>query len=187
VKPAQGGFMVVRPNNTVYEDIKAIVRKGSYGNKGWENRTGKFWGSMTFQGLIPYYFLILHPGHAVELNRCIHDNMASAPKSEKDQCFTQEDECEDCRERPLQDLYSAHFTVCAKPWECLPHIVNNTESHYCRMLDGEWFKARSELEKSWGRSGMGASGDWNHKEHFWGYCKGKLSFELMWSHKTAHG
>lgn len=71
VKPTQGGFVILRPNRTIYDEYVQIVTKGDFRDKdgaGWGGKTGKFWGAMTFQGLIPYYFQILHPGHAVELN-----------------------------------------------------------------------------------------------------------------------
>lgn len=75
---------------------------------------------------MPYYYMILHRDHAVELNRCIHDNMCSNPREgqlwpgeTEYRCFTQEKDCEDCRVRPIGDIYSAHFTVCQKvsAWE----------------------------------------------------------------------
>jgi hypothetical protein len=49
VKPTQGGFVVLQPDLSVYDEIKAIVLQGDFGDKGWGNKTGLFWGSMTFQ------------------------------------------------------------------------------------------------------------------------------------------
>jgi len=49
VKPTQGGFVIIRPNMTVYNDILEIVREGDYDyeNKtGWGGLTGFFWGGM---------------------------------------------------------------------------------------------------------------------------------------------
>jgi hypothetical protein len=179
VKPVQGGFLVLRPNQTVYEEFRHILHQGDYRDKGgWGGLTGKFWGSMTFQGLIPYYYLLLHPGRAVELNRCIYNNMCSNPRAKKrsvndtkpGQCFTQEEDCEDCRERPVDQLISSHFTVCQKPWMCMRHWKDAINHRLCRALHGEWFLARSEMEQSWGRSGWGNSTG-EDREYFHGFCE----------------
>jgi hypothetical protein len=188
LKPIQGGFLVLRPNQTVYEEFRAIVRKGDYRDKGgWGGQSGKFWGSMTFQGLLPYYYLILYPGRAVELNRCIYNNMGSQPRTTNKknpalpgECFTQEKDCEDCRERPVQDIVSAHFTVCQKPWICMRHWKDSINHRLCRTLHGEWFTARSEMELSWGRSGWG-NGTGEDRDHFHGYCHtyGEKGYDLI--------
>lgn len=49
-KPTQGGFVVLRPNLTVYNDIIEIVREGDYrfDGSGWGGLTGMFWGGMFF-------------------------------------------------------------------------------------------------------------------------------------------
>jgi hypothetical protein len=49
-KGTQGGFLMLRPNRTVYDDIVAIVKEGDhrYGGKGeagWGGLTGYYWGS----------------------------------------------------------------------------------------------------------------------------------------------
>lgn len=178
VKPAQGGFLVLRPNHTIYNDIVAIVREGDFNEgTGWGNQTGIFWGCKTFQGLIPYYFIFKNPGHAVELNWCIHNNMASSPVEDfvrpgasKAKCFTNQESCENCQKRPIEDIYSAHFTVCQKPWMCIPHLKKSGSSPLCRQLNHAWYQVRSELEKSWGRSGTGKGMAWEDGSHFYGYC-----------------
>jgi hypothetical protein len=50
VKPTQGGFVVLRPNMTVYYDIVDIVKEGDYrfDGSGWGGRTGAFWGGMHY-------------------------------------------------------------------------------------------------------------------------------------------
>jgi hypothetical protein len=189
IKPIQGGFLVLRPNQTVYEEFRDIVRKGDYRDHGgWGGKSGKFWGSMTFQGLLPYYYLILHPGRAVEFNRCIYNNMCSNPRTEKavndtylpGDCFTQEADCEDCRARPVKEIVSAHFTVCQKPWKCMRHWKDSINHRLCRSLHAEWFSARSEMETSWGRPGYG-NGTGEEFEHFRGYChkSGERGYDLI--------
>jgi len=176
-KPVQGGFLVIRPSMTVYEEYKAIVRKGDFqANKGWGGLVGPFHGSMTFQGLVPYYYNVLHPGQAVELNRCLYNQMCDNPRTERTvddvvhgKCRTGEEEtCQDCREVPVEDVVTTHFTLCQKPWWCLPHSQDALQHRLCRKLTHEWYKIRSELEQSWGRSGRG-SGTFE-KDLFYGYC-----------------
>jgi hypothetical protein len=49
-KGTQGGFAILRPNQTIYDDIVAIVKKGDFrfGGKrgtGWGGLSGLYWGS----------------------------------------------------------------------------------------------------------------------------------------------
>jgi hypothetical protein len=179
IKPIQGGFLVLKPNLTIYEEFKQLVRVGDFRmNGGWGGRLGKFWGSMTIQGLLPYYFVMLHPGHTVELNWCIYNNMCSKPRKNSTsqdeanslgRCYTQQEDCEDCRKRPLEDIYSVHFTVCQKPWLCQRHHQNNVAHRLCRQLHHAWFQIRSEMEQSWNRSGWGPETG-KDRDMFFGYC-----------------
>ena len=84
-------------------------------------------------------------------------------------CRTGEDDCEDCRSRPLREIVSAHFTLCQKPWRCIPFRHKTIEESLCRKLVGEWYRIRSSMEESWGRSGRGDSGVWFDSDHFHGY------------------
>jgi hypothetical protein len=122
-KPVQGGFLVLRPSMDTYKEFCDIVREGDFRNgKGWGGVVGPFYGSMTFQGIVPYYYDYLHPGTALELNRCIYNQMCDNPRDKRTvddvvhgNCRTGEDECEDCRSRPLEDVVTSHFTLCQKP------------------------------------------------------------------------
>jgi hypothetical protein len=190
IKPTQGGFAVLRPNRTVYDDFVAIVRKGDFrdsgGGSGWGGETGRFWGAMTFQGLIPYYYQILHPGRAVELNWCVWNNMCSPSRDkgvENDvpvgECFTQQENCEDCRNRPVTDVGLIHFTVCQKPWTCQKMEKDSIESRLCRAFHHAWFQTRSDMEKSWGRTGWGSGA--YQRDHFFGYCNrfGQRGYKVL--------
>ncbi|CAB9514145.1 expressed unknown protein [Seminavis robusta] len=181
-KPAQGGFLVLRPDKSVYEEYLAIVREGNFQQfKGWGGLVGPFYGAMTVQGLIPYYHDVLHPGETVVLNNCVYNNMCNNPTDQptvkevlQGKCRSGKtmDQCEDCRRRPLEDIVSAHFTLCQKPWFCLPFAQDKVDHRQCRKLVHEWFRIRSDLEKKWGRSGLGTAGTttWVHRDQFYGYC-----------------
>jgi hypothetical protein len=175
-KPVQGGFLVLRPDKKVYEEFRDIIRKGDFReHKGWGGLVGPFHGSMTFQGLIPYYYNVLHPGHSIELNRCVYNQMADNPRTGKTvndvvqgQCRTGEADCPDCRSADVRSVVTTHFTLCQKPWTCLPHEHDMIQHRLCRKLTHEWYAVRSELEQSWGRTGSG-TGDFE-KELFFGWC-----------------
>jgi hypothetical protein len=179
VKPFQGGVLVLRPDRNVYEELRNIVREGDYRDQGgWGGRSRKFWGSMTIQGLLPYYYDILHfnETRALELNRCVYDNMCSKSRNgdavndrPTGQCYTQEESCEDCRDRSVATIVATHFTVCQKPWTCTVHGRAGIDHRLCRALHHEWFRVRSDLEQSWGRSGWG-TGVWREREQFFGFC-----------------
>jgi len=175
-KPVQGGFLVTRPSMEVYEEFRKIVLEGDFREgKGWGGMIGPFHGAMTFQGLIPYYYDILHPGKSIELNRCIYNQMCDNPRDQKTvndvvhgNCRIGTEECEDCRSRPLEDIVTTHFTLCQKPWGCYPHTQDTIQHRLCRKLTREWYRIRSEMEKSWGRTGTGPGT--HDTENFFGYC-----------------
>lgn len=178
-KPVQGGFLVLRPSMDTYNAIKDIVKKGDFiEGKGWGGVTGLFHGSMTFQGLIPYYYDVLKLGNAIELNRCLYNNMCDNPRDKptvndvvNGHCRDGRDDCEDCREQPLEDIFTTHYTLCQKPWSCNPQSQDMIQHRLCRKLHREWFRIRSDLEKSWGRSGLG-SGEFQ-KDQFYGFCNSR--------------
>mmetsp|Transcript_17186 Transcript_17186/g.26046 ORF Transcript_17186/g.26046 Transcript_17186/m.26046 type:complete len:369 (+) Transcript_17186:118-1224(+) len=122
-KPVQGGFLVLRPSLKTYKEFCDIIREGDFRDgKGWGGVVGPFYGSMTFQGIIPYYYDYLNPGTSLELNRCIYNQMCDNPRDQRTindvvhgKCRTGEKNCEDCRSRPLEDVVTAHFTLCQKP------------------------------------------------------------------------
>ncbi len=151
---------------------------------------------MTFQGIIPYFYDHLHPGTGVELNPCVYNNMAFNPRDKPTKndivnghCRDgynrpdMNDKCEDCRSRPIEDVYTTHFTLCQKPWECHPQDQDRIQERLCRKFHGEWFRVREDLEtKMWKRGSVvdAMDGDEMAKvrggkfqpEQFRGYCKG---------------
>lgn len=177
-KPFQGGFAIIKPNRTLYQDFCSIIRKGDFRESGgWGGISGKFWGGQTFQGLMPYYFHQLHSKQrSVELNWCTINNMASPSRTEgvvndkaNGACYNNQKTCEDCRERSFESVVSTHFTVCQKPWTCQSQKRDMLQERLCRKFHHAWFQARNELERSsLGRSGVG-DGSFD-REHFFGNC-----------------
>lgn len=171
VNPSQGGFAILKPNRSIYSEIQQIVLKGDFHDSlGWGNATGTFWGSMTFQGLLPYYFQVLHPGHALALDWCRHDYMHMPPTTfissgneTVERCLAPN--CQDCLDTAFEDVHTVHLTLCDKPWMCENY---DWKSDRCKAMQRAWFQYRSELERSWGRSGRGSSNQTN--EHLLGYC-----------------
>ncbi|CAN0345193.1 unnamed protein product, partial [Laminaria digitata] len=73
VLPVQGGFLLVRPDLAVYENLQAIVRKGNWKKgHGWsDSKIGWFYGGATIQGLLPYYYNVFAKGTAIEVDRWV--------------------------------------------------------------------------------------------------------------------
>lgn len=183
-KPYQGGFFAIKPSLETYKDFVDIVRSGNYDvKKGWGKKVGPFYGGMTVQGLFPWYYEYVRPGISVELNRCKYNNMNDNPYLEHEKrgkrCRTNEEECEDCRRTNADDIVTFHFTICQKPWNCLSLHKNNSESVLCREMNQKWYQYRSELEASWGRSGLG-SGTYK-VDRYKGYCStmGKKGYQSI--------
>jgi hypothetical protein len=126
--------------------------------------------AMTFQGLMPYYFQVLYPGRALELNHCVWNNNNFSPRpGSLDNCDPYQEHCEDCRVRPIETIGLVHYTLCYKPWFCYVHDGSDSRfNQQCQLLVHEWFKTRSEMERSWGRTGRGKRRF--QMETFLGYC-----------------
>lgn len=178
-KPFQGGFFMIKPSLDTYNEFIRIVREGDYRDdrkgRGWGGKVGPFHGGMTIQGLLPWYYEYLHPNQAVELNRCVYNNMADNPTTDEaiqdvaqGRCRTNQEECEDCRNRKISDIVTFHYTICFKPWTCSPHGRDIIEMRLCRRAHHEWFLYRRDLEISWGRNGTGNASFM--REYFLGHC-----------------
>lgn len=141
----QGGFLVVRPNEEVFTEYIDIILEGNFvGGQGWNGTYGGYWGAQQIQGLCSYYYDGLHPGTAVELNRCIYNQMVDSPKK-SNKCIDGRDECEDCREASIERIFTAHFTQdCGKPWSCRPDFPRPL----CRELVRSWHLYRREWDNA---------------------------------------
>lgn len=176
----QGGFIVIRPSMQTFQDFKDIIQEGHYTEHGgWGDKGfGPFYGAMTFQGIIPYYYDAVKPGTAVELNRCLYNSMADNPRDKRTvnnvvsgNCVDGRKNCEDCREREVKDIFTAHFTLCQKPWHCLKHSKDRLQDRLCRKLFHEWYRIRADFEKPSVAENIKVGKGEYEPEHFRGFCK----------------
>ena len=80
----QGGLLIVRPNQTAFDEILSIIRQGNF-HKGWyaETSTGQrkqypyVYGAPQVQGVLGFYYGHYHPEKTVELHHCYHNNIRS--------------------------------------------------------------------------------------------------------------
>jgi hypothetical protein len=72
----QAGFLVARRNPQVEQEILQVIRQGNYTggfgrNSGWGGLGYcAFVGAMAMQGIMAYYYDVIRPNTAVELNQC---------------------------------------------------------------------------------------------------------------------
>jgi hypothetical protein len=103
------------------------------------------------------------------LNWCVWNSIAEHYLDAENKCNSRQDSCENCRLRPFETIGLIHFTVCEKPWACFFADNDNVDySTICRAFHHIWFKTRSNLEQSLGRSGNG-TGDYR-TDFYLGYC-----------------
>lgn len=158
--PVQGGFLVAKPDLDVFNRLVDVVRVGDFrsgkGGRGWGGTgAGTYWGGMTIQGLIPYFFDYLHPHLGKAVDNCVYNNMANNPRSvggfDKGDCRDGTTDCKDCRLVPLDTVKTVHFTICQKPWTCVS--ASHLGCPYCPIcakFHAQWFELRAEMEREWG-------------------------------------
>ena len=172
----QGGFLVVRPSLEVLERYRAILRRGEFllnPRLGWGGKFGGFYGDLTFQGVLPYYYEMVAPEgehNEIELDRCIYNQMADNPRKsthkfpkatpldpekmgyrDTNVCRDGRDDCSDtdCQRVHPKDSITAHFTFCHKPWDCSDGLPGTVAFETCSGLLREWYGVRRELEEWW--------------------------------------
>lgn len=177
----QGGFLVLRPSLETYKMFCNVIKEGDYRSTGgWGGKGYGAYGAMTFQGIIPYFYDQLQPGTAVELNRCFYNNMCDNPRDQKTmndivsgKCCDGRVDCEDCRSVDISLIKTAHFTLCQKPWHCLPSDTNRIQERLCRKLHHEWFRVRKDLEDfliATNRQRRSVATGTFQPDHFYGFC-----------------
>eukprot|EP00984_Skeletonema_dohrnii_P025686 scaffold14865_cov114-Skeletonema_dohrnii-CCMP3373.AAC.4 len=132
----QAGFIVLKPNQKVFDEYLEIIREGNYvegfsRENGWGGKGyGGVVGSMAMQGLPAYYYDEVAPNTSVELNGCrynhmganiFYDNVPNFIRKYKDlhgKCRRNVEGCEDCRKTDMSLIKNIHFTNCRKPWNC---------------------------------------------------------------------
>lgn len=126
--PVQGGFIVVKPSNAVYNQLVGIVLEGDFRqNTGWGgSRIGWCWGGQTVQGLLAYFATLIEPKLAFPLDPCEYNSMASTKI---------------CRRVDYNIVKSIHYTVCQKPWEC-----RQGDNAICAKFLHAWWMVRNDME-----------------------------------------
>jgi hypothetical protein len=174
----QGGFLVVKPNMEYFEEYRRVILEGNFKRgAGWAGKWGGYYGAQQIQGLCSYFFEGLHPGTAVELNRCIYNNMSDNPRGKRRdndpesvaECRDGKPTCEDCRETPMENVKSVHFTLCQKPWICPLYVLRDG---LCKKFHSKWFEIRKLWEESNGVSTPDEDEIKFHVDVFHGYCTG---------------
>jgi hypothetical protein len=147
----QGGFLVVRPNQTLLEELsERLLHETFTSRQGWSERGySGYWGASQIQGYLSYVVGEYYSDRALELNRCRYNSMINDdPLDERTRtCRTLETECDDCRVTRWEDLYSVHLTTCRKPWEC--PFLRTPQPPLCRTAHRAWFETRRQLELEW--------------------------------------
>ena len=170
----QGGFLVLRPSMDAFHNYVDVVLEGNFkqGN-GWGGKGyGGYFGAQQIQGICSYYYDYLHPGTAVELNRCYYNAMTDAPRQNNGKCRDGREECQDCREVDVADIKSVHFTLCKKPWHCPEFFGMETKAqNICERLHAEWFRIRDDLDKKLAGRDYKNPDAKHRPEIFRGYCK----------------
>lgn len=132
--PVQGGFIVLKPSMEDYRGIIDTEMRYEFRKyRGWNSsHIGWFWGGMTVQGILPFYYnRVTTPNRSLIIDRCYYNTMADT---------------ENCTKQTLDELKSAHFTVCQKPWGCWKSVG----IPLCDKLHKRWFQLRAEAENFYG-------------------------------------
>ena len=172
----QGGFLVVKPSLDVLERYRTILRKGEFllnPRTGWEGKHGGFYGDVTFQGILPYYYEHVAPEgehNEAELDRCVFNQMGDNPRKstykfpratpldpekmgfrDTKACRDGRKDCSDtdCQRTHPKDSITTHFTFCKKPWDCSDGNPGTVVLDTCLGLLKEWYSIRRELEDWW--------------------------------------
>jgi lipopolysaccharide biosynthesis glycosyltransferase len=127
--PVQGGFLVIKPSIDDYLNLVNIMLTTEFVlDRGWNNSgVGWYWGGMTIQGLLPYYYyLVSSPKRIKMVDRCLYNTMADTKESEA---------------QSIDEIKSSHFTVCQKPWTCRGW---DKDEGLCGALHRKWFQLRKE-------------------------------------------
>ena len=168
----QGGFIMVRPNQTIFDHLIQIVKDGDFiGGRnlgtGWRGSGYgmHIWGAQTIQGLLAYYYNE-NWSTSVELHRCrvnqIADNLRRSsahqvyPKAtlivansslwHDTTCRDGRQNCDDtqCQNWPIHETTLAHYTYCKTPRKC--NVYNVSQFEYLNQF------ACTDMWREWFRT-----------------------------------
>uniref|UniRef100_A0A7S1BHA7 Nucleotide-diphospho-sugar transferase domain-containing protein n=1 Tax=Corethron hystrix TaxID=216773 RepID=A0A7S1BHA7_9STRA len=170
----QAGFLVARRDHSIMHEMVEVIKEGNYSNGwghnyGWGNKGyGGYVGAMAMQGLVGYYYDHIRPNNAVELNQCRFNHMGMdslyrhQPNFQARSKFVGKcraggtDDCEQCMETPLEQIYSVHYTMCKKPWMCTAEgkpggrkpLIDEWQVNlkHCHELHHRWHEVRQDFE-----------------------------------------
>ena len=162
----QAGFMLVRPDPTVFDELKEIVLEGHFVDdyshqNGWGAKGyGTFVGAMAMQGLMAYYWDVIRPNTAVELNQCRYNWMGmdvlyrAPPNFVRNHhryglCRNDLDYCEDCTNTSSSLIKSVHYTQCRKPWNCIGRGGKGREDKGSIDITSGSFEKCIEMVRMW--------------------------------------
>jgi hypothetical protein len=150
-----------------YNKFIEILMRGDYreGSAWGGTGIGWFWGGKTIQGIIPYYYnKVTAPDRSVILDRCIYNSMADTENCSYVNVlfiYSLLLLCCSFSTQLVDELVSAHFTVCQKPWSCpkwelarlcvdLHKRCENIIAVYYVNIIFRWFELRKEAEAYFG-------------------------------------
>eukprot|EP00928_Gymnodinium_smaydae_P042536 TRINITY_DN28618_c0_g1_i3.p1 TRINITY_DN28618_c0_g1~~TRINITY_DN28618_c0_g1_i3.p1 ORF type:complete len:407 (+),score=48.78 TRINITY_DN28618_c0_g1_i3:54-1274(+) len=161
VPPAQGGFLLVRPNETDFNAIKDYTREGDWGGSGWKHSgIGYCYGGVGPDGLLAYYY---SKGALQELRRIGKKNLpegVNVPAVKGSRWLAVDRAVYDVvvmprlrkelelldHDKVLSGVKSIHYTgECVKPWGCFEE--HSPERWFCRGLLEIWWRYRAEIEE----------------------------------------
>lgn len=174
--PLQGGFLMVKPNKTVFDELIQIVNDGDFImgrgiDKGWRGSGyGRhIYGSMTIQGLLAYYYNE-HWQTSVELNRCRVNQKGDNPRHttahqritrptllhpnislwEDTICRDERDNCDDtqCQNWPITETTLVHFTSCRRQF----HTPRKCKVRDVSQYEYLWEYACYDMFREWFRT-----------------------------------
>ncbi|MGH3056322.1 MAG: hypothetical protein ACRDL7_15215, partial [Gaiellaceae bacterium] len=149
----QAGFIVLRPNQQVFDEYVDLIREGHYvegfgRENGWGGKGyGVVVGSMAMQGIVAYYYDHIRPNTMVELNGCRYNHMGADIKyrgspgwlaNRKDlhgRCRNGREYCEDCMNTSMALIKSVHYTNCRKPWNCAGEVFTKEQPKSEKGID----------------------------------------------------
>mmetsp|Transcript_70832 Transcript_70832/g.187875 ORF Transcript_70832/g.187875 Transcript_70832/m.187875 type:complete len:379 (-) Transcript_70832:109-1245(-) len=182
IPPVQGGFLLVRPNLTDFENVKALTREGDWQpGLGWKSsHIGYWYGGIGPDGLLQYYFnkdaLEKLPPIQIE-HRELEEGIAKPSQPGSRMKVVDRDVYDvlltdrltrDLKDRDLatvaRGVKAAHFTGnCMKPWSCVDVDPSRPGMGLCDALHARWGEMWAEIAaKRLGGSPAAVSGS---------YCK----------------